>query len=338
MPLSLLSGDDVFISYSRKDGALYAAGLADKLTEKGLSCFIDKLGTEPSHDLPDSLRKKIRSCTVFVLVGTQMAARSEFVEKEIAEFKQTGRTILPLDFGGAVGGARWYGLIPGLATESEQNPAALGTGNPSPNVLSFIEKSFRYTRRNQRMFRMFLGALTVFLLLAAVSLVAFYIAQDQVGKATAAIMTAADEEKKAKEATDLAERKTKEAQAATQLAAQQTEAAARATEAADTASELARVKTLEAERAQSAAVKAEGRRRVAEQEARAQEKIATSREGAATALALLTTDPEEGVRQASKAYDSAPTTQAADALRKSLFESHLQSVLRGHESWPRAAA
>lgn len=38
MPLSLLSRDDVFISCSRQDGALYAVGLADKLIEKGLSC------------------------------------------------------------------------------------------------------------------------------------------------------------------------------------------------------------------------------------------------------------------------------------------------------------
>ncbi|MDT5268353.1 MAG: hypothetical protein QOH49_539 [Acidobacteriota bacterium] len=112
MPLNLLSRDDVFISYSRRDGALYAAGLADKLTEKGLSCFIDKLGTEPNHDLPDSLRKKIRNCTVFVLVGTEKAARSKFVEKEIAEFKQTGRTILPVDFQESVGNAGWYSLIP----------------------------------------------------------------------------------------------------------------------------------------------------------------------------------------------------------------------------------
>ena len=102
-----LSGDDVFISYSRRNGALYAAGLADELTGKILSCFIDKLGTEPNHDLPPSLKKKIRNCTVFVLVGTEKAAQSPFVKKEIAEFKQTGRAILPIDFGGNVDKAIW---------------------------------------------------------------------------------------------------------------------------------------------------------------------------------------------------------------------------------------
>ncbi len=152
-----LSGDDVFISYSRKDGALYAAGLADKLTEKNLSCFIDKLGTEPNHDLPPSLKKKIKNCTVFVLIGTEKAAQSEFVGKEIAEFKGSGRTILPIDFGNNLGDAAWYEQIPGLAIETEKDTEALETGNPSQNVVNFVEKSFNYTRRNQYMFRMFWG-------------------------------------------------------------------------------------------------------------------------------------------------------------------------------------
>ncbi len=52
--ISLLTKDDIFISYSRGDGALYAAGLADKLTAEKFSCFLDRLGTEPNADLPQS--------------------------------------------------------------------------------------------------------------------------------------------------------------------------------------------------------------------------------------------------------------------------------------------
>jgi hypothetical protein len=72
----LVSRDDIFISYSRADGGAYAAGLADKLTEKKFSCFIDKLGTDPDHDLPDSLKKKITNCMMLVLVGTECARRA----------------------------------------------------------------------------------------------------------------------------------------------------------------------------------------------------------------------------------------------------------------------
>jgi WD40 repeat protein len=323
MSLSLLSRDDVFISYSRQDGSLYAAGLADKLTEKGLTCFIDKLGTEPNHDLPDSLRKKIKSCTVFVLVGTPKASVSKFVGKEIAEFRKTGRTILPVDFEGSVGNADWYRLIPGIAVEPERDPEALRTGDPSANVVNFVEKSFKYTRRNQLMFRMFVGALTIFLTLSAVSIVAFFVARNQVAKASTATRLAAEKTEEAKTAATLADLKTGEANRAAKLAEEKTgEAAA--------AAALAQEKAHAAAVAQAAADKAEARRRIAEINARKQESVATSREGAATALSLLPFDPQESVKRAAGAYHSAPTTQAADALRKALFESHIQSVLRGH--------
>lgn len=179
---NLLFRDDIFISYSRADGAHYATGLADRLTEKNYSCFIDKLGTEPDKDLPKSLRKKISNCSLFVVIGTERGAVSEFVAKEIVEFKKTGRTIVPIDFGGAVARAHWYSLIPGLAAEPEEDATALKTGNPAPNVISRIEKSFNYTRRNQRMRRILLTTTALFLVLVTGSAVAAYIANKKINE------------------------------------------------------------------------------------------------------------------------------------------------------------
>jgi|SRR5215213_1133546 len=193
---NLLSRDDIFISYSRGDGGLYAAGLADRLTEKKYSCFIDKLGTEPDKDLPESLKKKIRNCTLFVLVGTERGTASEFVGKEIAEFKKTKRTIVPIDFGGAVGRARWYDLIPGLAAEPEENLNALKTGEPSANVISRIEKSFNYSRRNQRMLRILVITTAVFLVLLLASAVAAFVATKKINEVKK--MTAIAEEQMAR--------------------------------------------------------------------------------------------------------------------------------------------
>ncbi|HEV7890352.1 MAG TPA: TIR domain-containing protein [Pyrinomonadaceae bacterium] len=183
MPFNLLFRDDIFISYSRGDGGAYAAGLADKLTAKKFSCFIDKLGTEPDKELPASLKKKIRNCTLMVLVGTERGATSRFVAEEITEFKKTKRTIVPVDFGGAVGRATWYKLIPGLAAEPEENPKAMKAGEPSPNVISRIEKSFNYTRRNMRMMRLLVITTAVLLTLIAASIVAAVVARDQTLKA-----------------------------------------------------------------------------------------------------------------------------------------------------------
>lgn len=245
-----LSGDDIFISYSRRDGALYAAGLADKLTEKKLSCFIDKLGTEPNHDLPPSLKKKIKNCTVFVLVGTEKAAQSEFVKKEIAEFKQTGRTILPIDFDGSVGKAIWYKEIPGLAVETEKDAKALETGNPSQNVINFVEKSFNYTRRNQFMSRMFWGALSVFLVLVGLGVGASYYAFDRikfanekVEEAKTAELRANEENEKARKAEENAIKQEQIAKDAKTEATKQSEIAKEEKTKAEKAGKLADEKT-----------------------------------------------------------------------------------------------
>ena len=246
-------GDDIFISYSRKDGALYSTGLADDLTQKKYSCFLDKLGTEPDSDLPPSLKRKIRSCTVCVVVGTEKAAVSEFVEKEIAEFRKTKRSILLINFAGAIGRAHWYPLIVGLATEEEKNLDSLNTGDPSANVISYIEKSFRYTKRNQRMSRTLWTSLSLFVLLITTSLVAGFIARDQVVKASQAKALADEQTRKAIDATKLADQKTEEAGGAARLAEDASRLAKEKTDEANKQSLLAQSAAREAERQQQIA-------------------------------------------------------------------------------------
>src|ERR1043165_510186 len=100
MPFRSLAADDIFISYTRLDASTYAAGLADELTKLGFSCFIDRLSTDPDADLPDSLKRKLRSCSMRVVVGTRRAATRRAIKEEVAEFVAAGRTsIVPIDFG-----------------------------------------------------------------------------------------------------------------------------------------------------------------------------------------------------------------------------------------------
>jgi alkylation response protein AidB-like acyl-CoA dehydrogenase len=42
----LILGDDVFISYARRDGADYVLALANRLVSEGLSCFVDQFEGE----------------------------------------------------------------------------------------------------------------------------------------------------------------------------------------------------------------------------------------------------------------------------------------------------
>lgn len=305
--LSPLSRDDVFISYSRKDGSPYAAGIADELTARNLSCFIDKLGTQPDHDLPESLKKKIRNCSLLVVIATEMAAASKFVAKEISEFKKTDRIILLIDFEGAAGRAVWYPLVPGLAAESERNPDSLDTGHPSTNVLNFIEKSFRYSRRNQRMRRWFLGALSTFLTLSIASAALLIFARKQGTRAIAATATANRKTIEANDASRLAAEKTAEALIALGTVMQkQVEA--------QVATALAKIKEDEAK---AAAKLADEKTRLAHQ----QQLIASSVQDASRAMSRLSADPQASLKTARKALKTARTDEAEIAVLESTFAS-----------------
>jgi WD40 repeat protein len=308
-----LAADDIFISYTRLDASTYAAGLADELTKKGFSCFIDKLGTDPDKDLPDMLRRKIKSCAMLVVVGTERAATRETIAEEVSEFLATGRraSVVPIDFGGAVYSATWYPLVEGIAPEPEKNPEALDDGEPSPSVLSRIEKQFNYTRRNQRLRRAAIGmaVLLTFLLLAGIG--AGVYARQQIVQANnarteadAAKRDAATERDKALVAKGDAERERTEADKQRKLA----------DEAAD-AARLAEVRAGEATRREQVARELEAK---ATANARLQETIGSSRARATAALRFGAAEPDHALTESVEAYRIHPTVEARGSLLASL--------------------
>lgn len=167
-PLRFLFGEDLFISYSRSDATAYAASLASELTSGGFSCFLDQWGTEPGQKIPPRVLRSLDRSSMLVLVGSPEAARSEAVEREVRRFLKKGRPIVPISIGGALEASSWFSLVDG-ASMSMENPMALEEGSPSPAVLNRIQGSFRFTRRNQRVRRAFLGAATGLLVLIGVA-------------------------------------------------------------------------------------------------------------------------------------------------------------------------
>ena len=179
-----LAADDIFISYSRRDGNTYAAGLADELTQRGFSCFFDKLGTDADPNLPSSLRRKIRRCAMLVVIGSAGAGTSIFVVQEVEEFTRAQGTAraVPVLFGEPNATGLWQHSLVGIAPEIE-DPRALETGNPSRAIVNRIEKSFQYARSKERLRRYTFGAATMLTLLVLASLVAGVVARNQLAQA-----------------------------------------------------------------------------------------------------------------------------------------------------------
>ena len=313
MPFRSLAADDIFISYTRLDASTYAAGLADELTKKGFSCFIDKLGTDPDKDLPDMLLRKLKSCAMLVVVGTERAASRQTIADEVKEFLATGRksSVVPIDFGGAIYRASWYSLVEGVAPEPEKNPTALDDGEPSPSVLSRIEKQFNYTRRNQRLRRAATSMAVVFALLLLASIGAGVYARQQ-------IVLAREARAAADSAMSDAETQRKAAQRAKDEADHERDKAIEQKRKADKADADARLAEDRAGKAAKREQVARALEAKATANARLQETIASSRAKATAALRFGAAEPDHALTESIEAYRLHPTVEARSSLLASL--------------------
>ena len=88
----------VFVSYSRQDGATFAAELRNKLLKEDLSVWQDLVALEGGRDWWSQIEDAIRSKPLqhFVFVVTPAALASPVVRREIRLARQEGKTVSPV--------------------------------------------------------------------------------------------------------------------------------------------------------------------------------------------------------------------------------------------------
>jgi WD40 repeat protein len=105
-----------FISYSRQDGAEYAAWLRTWLVERNLSVWQDIVALEGGQDWWSQIDKALRAEALqhFILVVTRAALDSPYVRDEIRLARQEGKTVCPVkgpNLGDLAALPRWLGQI-----------------------------------------------------------------------------------------------------------------------------------------------------------------------------------------------------------------------------------
>jgi WD40 repeat protein len=187
MLLRFLFGDDVFISYSRRDGASYAAALANELSRpaRGLSCFLDQWGASAASTLSRPVVRALRRSTMLVLVGTPAAAESMMVREEVKRFAdhqwfRSHRPILPINVGGALDRVTWTELT-GLHRTIETDDAR-DEGLPSEAIIRLITNSHTFARRNQRVRWLSIGAAVLLVASAVATVVAVMSRRDAIAQ------------------------------------------------------------------------------------------------------------------------------------------------------------
>src|ERR1700719_2232807 len=88
----------IFVSYSRKDGAAFAAKLRKNLVAQDLSVWPDIIALEGGTDWRSQIEDAPKSKVLqhFVLVVTPAALASPVVRREIGLAHQEGKTVLPV--------------------------------------------------------------------------------------------------------------------------------------------------------------------------------------------------------------------------------------------------
>jgi hypothetical protein len=153
-PLRFFLAPDVFISYSRQDGASYAEALAGHLAQdrRRYGCFIDQWETIPGIKIPRRILRAASWSRAAIIVGSNAALNSTSIDQEISILSSRPRAIVLIQFHNQrVEEAIWFLHVRGLAPVTEPGGEdALNSGKPSPNVLQRIENALIFWRRNNR--------------------------------------------------------------------------------------------------------------------------------------------------------------------------------------------
>lgn len=307
---------DIFISYARRDGKQYALKLRDQLKHLDYSCFLDLDELPAGNSLSKSLKRALKKSATFVIVGTEFAIQSRYVELELTEFTTTGRAIIPISVEETLSQTPWPILRERDIVWIDETQAAVNKGVPSPTVADSIDKLFKYTRRNSRVRAQILSTIVLFVVVVSLSI---FLIQRQVNAATRA---AAEAERQKIEAI------------------KQKKTADDATEKAKIAEADARTETLKAVAADKAAREATTEAKKQERIALANAKLAQEQQRIAEDRTNYLKAQQMGV-QADIDIDRSPDLErsmllSVESLQRALTPDASIAWARGMEILPRA--
>lgn len=177
-----LFADDIFLSYSRKDGNAYAAALARELTAKKYKVFFDHYGAPPGEELPKEVIAKALGAKMFVLIASDEALASRHVRTEVEVFvnkrhKQNKGVFQCINFG-RFNETEWVSnsKLNTISYISEEAPSIQGN-KPSQTVVNFISDSFVYNKSNYKLRR---AAMTLGIIMFVMAAIGTYFTQQAI--------------------------------------------------------------------------------------------------------------------------------------------------------------
>ena len=162
---------DFFISYSWRDGRIYAMSLARAFDVQDFTYFIDTEQYSSGDNWLSEQQRSLERSQRLLLICTPDALQSQNVVHEIERSKALGRQVIPIVFS-SPSTPRDERLLNELlgsnVTYIVESPQNLDCG-ASSNVLNKIQESFKTARVHERRIRMLISAATVLGVMTSVS-------------------------------------------------------------------------------------------------------------------------------------------------------------------------
>lgn len=184
----LLYGADVFISYSYRDGTVYASRLVEELAARGFSCFFDRFDVGVGQSLPGRTLRGLDTSRMLVVIATPEAVASFKVATEIERFIARHPRNAPINliaFTRRPQQALWWHYIEDYWRYIEgprdyylEPDNALQTGVPSQGVLERIQTG-TYLKWNATIRRLSVGVISCLSFLVSFLAVQIYLSATQ---------------------------------------------------------------------------------------------------------------------------------------------------------------
>jgi tetratricopeptide (TPR) repeat protein len=191
--LDFVFGYDYFISYAWRDGMAYATALGRQLSADGYEVFLDQVRFVSGDDWKEVAGWTLRRTGQVILIGSPATLVSAPVLHEIKRFHETGRRIIPIDFGGSLkwhsDGPELFRYLPDEMIRIEESASALAVG-PSAETIATLRRSFNLVRQDKKRLRAFAAIALVLFLLAVAALVFGVYAQLQRQRAEGTVAAA----------------------------------------------------------------------------------------------------------------------------------------------------
>ncbi len=138
-------GNDLTILHAGNQFTSYAEGIANYFSKQDFQCLVQQV--KDLQFKANSIGHSVTSSSLLIVLATEEATHSDFIEKAISHFIKQNKAIIAIDFG-FLADSKWYYLLKNQKKIVEKSSFVQNT-DPSNAVIDLIEHTATFRVKNR---------------------------------------------------------------------------------------------------------------------------------------------------------------------------------------------